>query len=93
MTGRRGSYLHYGSVLVTVDGHVLINAGQSGITLVSIISSRDAIVRGTYAGTAFTVTLHDGDCSTRGDSVRVQYGSFDTSTLTAKHGNVHIEKD
>jgi hypothetical protein len=72
---------------------VLINAGQSGITLVSILTSRDAIVRGTYAGTAFTVTLHDGDCSTRGDSVRVQYGSLDTSTLTAKHGDVQIEKD
>jgi hypothetical protein len=54
---------------------------------------RARAMRGTYAGTAFTVTLHDGTCSTRGDSVRVQYGSFDTSTLTAKHGNVHIEKD
>ena len=72
---------------------MLINAAQSGITLVSIITSRDAIVRGTYSRTAFTVTLHDGDCSTTGDSVRVQYGSLDTSTLTAKHGDVHIEKD
>ena len=85
-------FLHHASVLVTIDGHVLINAGQSDMTLVSIIGSNDAIMRGVYAGTAFTVTLHDGGCSTGKDSVRVQYGSFDTSTLTAKHGDVHISK-
>ena len=83
-------FLHHAHVLVTIDGHVLINAGQSDMTLVSIIGPNDAIMRGTYAGTAFTVTLHDGGCSTGKDSVRVQYGSFDTSTLTAKHGDVHI---
>lgn len=82
--------LHYGRLLVTVNGQVLINAGQSDITQVNFTSPHDAVIVGTYAGTTFTVTLHDGGCSSGKDSVRVQYGSFDTSTLTAKHGDVHI---
>jgi hypothetical protein len=49
-----------------------------------------AVTRGAHAGTAFAVRLHDGSCATGKDNVRVQYGSFDTSTLTAKHGEVHI---
>ncbi len=83
-------FLHHAKLRVTIDGHVLINAGQSDMTVVSIIGPNDAIMRGVYAGTAFTVTLHDGSCAPGKDSVRVQYGSFDTSTLTAKHGEVHI---
>lgn len=82
--------LHYGRLLVTVNGQVLINAGQSDITQVNFTSAHDAVIVGTYAGTTFTVTLHDGGCSSGKDSVRVQYGSFDTATLTAKHGDVHI---
>ena len=86
--------LKSGSVLVTVDGQVLINAGTSALTLVSITTSRDAIVKGSYAGTPFTVTLHDGECSTQGgDSIRVQYGSLDTSTLSPKRADVRIDKN
>ena len=85
--------LKSGSVLVTVDGQVLINAGTSALTLVSITTSRDAVVKGTYAETSFTVTLHDGECSSQGgDSIRVQYGSLDTSTLSPKRADVRIEK-
>jgi uncharacterized repeat protein (TIGR01451 family) len=83
--------LHYASLLVTIDGRVLIDADQADMTQVSIIGPHDAIMRGTYAGTPFTVTLHDGNCASGNDSVRVQYGSLDTSTLTAKHGNVQID--
>ena len=85
--------LHHGKLVVTVNGQVLIDAGQSDITQVTFLSAHDAVIVGTYAGTQFTVTLHDGNCSTKNDSVRVQYGSFDTSTLTAKHGEVHINLD
>jgi len=79
---------------VTVDGQVLINAGQSNITLVSITGPRDAVIQGSYGGTQFTVTLHDGECSTRGgDSIRVQYGSFDTASMTPKRADVRIDKN
>ena len=82
--------LHHGRLRVTVNGQVLIDANENDITQVNITGQHDAIILGTYAGTPFTVTLHDG-CSSKNDSVRVQYGSFDTSTLTAKHGEVHIK--
>jgi hypothetical protein len=82
--------LHHASLRVTINGQVLIDADESDMTQVSILGPNDAVMRGTYAGTAFTVTLHDGSCATGKDSVRVQYGTFDTSTLTAKHGEVHI---
>ena len=82
--------LHHASLRVTINGQVLIDADEADMTQVSILGPNDAVMRGTYAGTAFTVTLHDGSCATRKDSVRVQYGTFDTSTLTAKHGEVHI---
>jgi len=84
-------FLHHGSVRVTIDGHVLIDAQQRDITQVRFIGRNDAVITGTWQGTPFTVTLHDGGgCSNRQDSVRVQYGSFDTATLQAKHGEVHI---
>ena len=82
--------LHHASLRVTINGQVLIDADESDMTQVSILGPNDAVMRGTYAGTAFTVTLHDGSCATGKDSVRVQYGTFDTSTLIAKHGEVHI---
>jgi hypothetical protein len=49
------------------------------------------VITGAWNGTAFTVTLHDGGKGKQADTVRVQYGSFDTSTLSAPHGDVHID--
>jgi uncharacterized repeat protein (TIGR01451 family) len=84
-------FLHHARVRVTIDGHVLIDAQERDITQVRFVGSNDAVITGTWQGTPFTVTLHDGGgCSNRQDSVRVQYGSFDTATLQAKHGEVHI---
>jgi hypothetical protein len=72
---------------------VLINAVQNArrndITRVTISGPQDAVIVGAWAGTPFTVTLHDGTPN-KNDSLRVQYGSFDTSTLTARCGQVFI---
>jgi uncharacterized repeat protein (TIGR01451 family) len=86
-------FLQHANLLVLVDGQVLVNAVQNArrndITRVTISGPHDAVIVGTWAGTPFTVTLHDGTPN-KDDSLRVQYGSFDTSTLTAKHGEVYI---
>ena len=84
-------FLHHARVRVTIDGHVLIDAQERDITQVRFVGSNDAVITGTWQGTPFTVTLHDGGgCSNRQDSVRAQYGSLDSATLQAKHGEVHI---
>ena len=87
-------FLHHARLRVQIDGQpALIDAKQdwrhSDITRVSI-SGHDAVILGTWAGTPFTVTLHDGWDWNRDDTVHVQYGSFDTATLSTRHGEVHI---
>ena len=87
-------FLHHAMLRVQVDGQApLIDAKQddrhSDITRVTI-SGHDAVILGTWAGTPFTVTLHDGCVWNHDDTVRVQYGSFDTATLATRHGEVHI---
>jgi uncharacterized repeat protein (TIGR01451 family) len=91
-------FLDHASVRVQIDCQsVLIDATQdsrhSDITRVAITGPHDAVITGTWKGTAFTVTLHDGGAPNKLDTVRVQYGSFDTSTLSAKHADVHISQD
>ena len=88
-------FLHHASLRVQIDCQaVLIDAKQDArhddITRVQFTSARDVVISGAWAGTPFTVTIHDGYFFNRDDSVRVQYGSFDTSTLTARHRQVHI---
>jgi Bacterial Ig-like domain (group 3)/Domain of unknown function DUF11 len=88
-------YLHHARLRVQIDGRpVLIDAKQdkkhSDILRVAI-SGSDATITGNYAGTPFTVTLHDGGEPNKNDTLRVQYGLLDTSTLSTKHGNVHID--
>jgi uncharacterized repeat protein (TIGR01451 family) len=90
-------YLDHASVRVQIDCQsVLIDASQdsrhSDIARVAITGPHDAVITGTWKGTAFTVTLHDGGAPSKNDTVRVQYGSFDTSTLSAKHADVHIDQ-
>ena len=86
-------FLQHANLLVLTNTQVLINAVQNArrndITRVTISGPHDAAIVGTWAGTPFTVTLHDGSPN-KNDSLRVQYGSFDTSTLTARAGQVHI---
>ena len=88
-------FLHHASLRVQVDCQsVLIDAKQDArhndITRVQFTGPRDVVISGSWAGTPFTVTIHDGHFFDRDDTVRVQYGSFDTSTLTARHGQVYI---
>lgn len=88
-------FLHHASLRVQIDCQaVLIDARQDArhndITRVQFTGARDVVISGAWAGTPFTVTIHDGYFFDRNDTVRVQYGSFDTSTLTARHGEVHI---
>jgi uncharacterized repeat protein (TIGR01451 family) len=93
-------FLHHGYVRVQIDGQTpLIDVRQEDdeddrglpVMRVAITGPNDAVVSGTYAGVAFTVTLHDGGSPNKNDTVRVQYGSFDTATLTTKHANVDVE--
>ncbi len=88
-------FLHHASLRVWIDCQAaLIDARQDArhddIMRVQFTSARDVVISGAWAGTPFTVTIHDGFFFDRNDTVRVQYGSFDTSTLTARHGQVHI---
>jgi len=99
-------FLHHARLRVQIEGQpVVIDAKQEGrgddtdnhrnqngsITRVAITGPSDATITGTWAGTPFTVTLHDGGAPNKSDSVRVQYGSFDTGTLATKHGEIHIK--
>ena len=93
-------FLHHGYVRVQIDGQKpLIDVRQEDdkddrglpVMRVALTGPNDAVVSGTYAGVAFTVTLHEGGSPNKDDTVRVQYGSFDTATLTTKHANVDIE--
>ena len=85
------SLIHHAFVLVYYDGVPLIAAvTDSALGRLDIqnatLNGPDAVIAGTYAGTPFTVTLHDGGRVRKGsDTVRVQYGSLDTSTLSAPH--------
>jgi uncharacterized repeat protein (TIGR01451 family) len=93
-TGR--IYLDHASVRVQIDGQPVLIAATQGrcdghIARVAITSAQDAVITGTWKGIAFTVTLHDGGAPNRDDTIRVQYGSFDTATLAAKHGAVRID--
>lgn len=88
-------FLHHASLRVQIDRQaVLIDAKQdtrhNDITRVQFTSARDVVISGAWAGTPFTVTIHDGYFFDRNDTVRVEYGSFDTSTLAAGHGQVRI---
>jgi uncharacterized repeat protein (TIGR01451 family) len=93
-------FLHHGHVRVQIDGQKPLidvrqedDANDRGLPVmrVAITGPDDAVISGTYAGLAFTVTLHDGGSPNKDDTVRVQYGSFDTATLATKHANVNVE--
>ena len=84
------------AVFVSVDGAPVIQAvtmpalGRTDVTYVAL-SGADATVAGVQNGTPFTITLHDGGFVRGGsDTVRVQTGSLDTSTLTCPHAGVLI---
>jgi uncharacterized repeat protein (TIGR01451 family) len=84
-------FLHHAHLHVKVGGATVIDAKQADFLRVAI-SGADATLTGTWAGTPFTVTLHDGGHANKDDdTLRVVYGTLDTSTLATKHGNVHIE--
>jgi len=94
--------LHHAHVAINVDGWpVAIGLDQDGngfgwggrvgtVTSVDFLDASDAVVAGTFAGTPFTITLHDGGAGNRNDTVDVQYGALDTSTLSQPHSSVHI---
>jgi hypothetical protein len=99
-------FLHHARLRVQIEGQpFVIDTNQEGrgddgdshgsengsITRVAITGPSDAVISGTWAGTLFTVTLHDGGASNKNDTVRVQYGSFDTGTQTLKHSGVHVQ--
>jgi hypothetical protein len=100
-TGR--IYLHHSKVKVELSGtgaNKLIDAKQkddnpkyTDITSVTLTQSNpgSAIIRGTYNGYAFTVTLTDGGKPNQNDSVQVSYPGFPTDVLKAPHQDVHIE--
>jgi hypothetical protein len=84
-------------VLVYLDGGTpIINAAtwpllhRQDVTKM-LFNGPDVTIGGTYQGTAFTVTMHDGGGVRNGsDTVRVQYGSLDTSTLSCPHAGVLV---
>ena len=97
-----GIFLHHGHVKLHVDGFPgsndkVIDAKQDGkhndITRVAITATGDATIQGIWNGTQFTVYLHDGGKGNKNDTVRVVYNGLDTTTLSTKHGNVHIDSD
>ena len=63
------------------------------ITSLRFSSPADAVITGNSMGTPFTVTLHDGGNGNGNklDTLRVQWGAYDTSTLSQKHGDVKVD--
>ena len=81
----------------TIDGDASapkVDAHNPNIASVSI-SGSDATVTGTYAGTPFTVTVHDGGSQgtgpNQGDTMHAVYGAFDTANLALAQDAVTVQ--
>jgi len=73
---------------VVLDGRLR----QADVKQVAIVGPTDAVVTGLVDGKVVTVTLHQGS-ATGDDTVRVQYGGYDSGTLSTTHGDVRIRRD
>ncbi len=91
-------YIDHAKVRVTLDkGGRLIDAKtdkkgkHNDITGLIFLGSDDALVSGSWKGTPFVVTLHDGGKHHERDTMRVQYDVFDSSVLGGAKPNVKID--
>lgn len=84
-----GVYLQHAQIQISGDGSTpTVNADADNVTAVTVTGS-NAVITGSYNGTPFTVTLYAG--GSRGSTLQVQYGSFNTASDTVQSVSADIE--
>jgi hypothetical protein len=90
-------YIHHGSFNFDgqgrqIDDKTTEDGKFKDITSLKFTSSSDAVISGTYAGQKFTATLHDGSAGNKMDTLRLQWGAYDSGVLQQKHGDVKVDQ-